>query len=367
MTDVTFGGVAVAVGAQTGFGSPNTSVRDVVQGTGSGTAGALNLEDGIVLGDAESGDAESGIVIPSIVGIHRAVSPVAASFTESADAFQRAEVNGFAISWVHQGNGDTPAPAVGDADLSVIIPGLEAILESAGLVGVVGSAGVEQDYTPRHSGSAAPGSTVYSTWKIWHGTLAFVFTDCLVESLEFAFTPGGNCIVTANILVGTFNHVTTVGGFTFPTLEYDVMASLAGPIVEGVGFDLYGQVRGFENLTITIANEIDKFGDSNVDVTGQRQSQLKRIISLSGTFYVESDSDDVTFLNLRSATAPTVGCFFQVGTPGATPINAFKVEAHNLQAKDIKYNRIGSVLAVEINDAKATATVPGGEFQLTMN
>ena len=361
MADQDFDGVAFAIGDQIaagGFGNPNTTIRDL--------ASPLTLANGLVLGDAESGDAESGIVIPNIVGAYRPVAKVSSSFTESADKFQKAGIGGLSISWVMQGNGATPTPTVGEADLSVIIPGLEALLDNSGLIGAAGGAGVEQDYTVRHSGSS-DGATIYSTIKIWHGGIANVYSDCLVESLEFVLTPGGFCICTANILVGTFDHTQTVV-VAFPaSLDYEEMVSLAGPTVEGVAFTSFGQTRDFENLTIRIANEIVKFGASNVAITGERQSQNRRIISMVGTLYIAAADVDAAYQNLISATAPTVAASFQVGTPGASPINAFKIEVNNLQAKDIKYTKRGSLLAVELNDSKATATAAGAEFQLTMN
>ena len=354
-TDEAFDGVAVAVGVQSAFG--------VVDGDAAAVAALttpLTLASGCVLGDAESGDAESGITIPNLVGVYRDVAKVAGSYTESADAFQKADVSGFSISWQHQGNGATSTPSVGEADLSVIIPGIEAIFESAGLVGSEGGAGGEQDYNPRS------GANIYTTWKLWHGDLAFVFNDCLVESLEFAFTPGGFCIVTANILVGTFDTSTAVDGFTFPTIDYEEMASMTGPKVEGVAFDWY-ETHGFENLVVRLASEIAKFGDSNVATTGERQSMTKRVISVSGTLYVETADSDDHFQNLVSGSAPTIDMSFQVGTPSDDPYNAFKIEVNNLQAKDIKYNRVGTALVVELNDSKATSTTAGTEFQLTQN
>ena len=218
------------------------------------------------------------------------------------------------------------------------------------------------EYTPR-------ASTIYTTWKLFHGDLAFVFSDCIVESLTLAFTPAQSVIVTANIAVGTFDTSTTVDGFTFPTIDYEEMASLTGPVVEGVAFTAFNQVRGFENLTITIANAVEKFGDSNVDVSGERQSQTSRIISVSGTLYSATADSDAEFANLINASAPTHDLSFQVGTAAgnAEVCNAFKIEVNNLQAKDIKYNRIGTAMAVELNDSKATATSAGAEFKLTLN
>lgn len=357
MTDVAFNGVTAAFGVQVGgFGVPFPAVRDLVA--------TADLGEGAVLGDAESGDAESGITIPNIVAVSRDVAKVAGTLSESADAFQKAEIESLAISWVMQGNGAAPA-GPGTADLSVIMPGVEAILDGAGLIGSAGGGGEEQDYDPRTA------ANLFLTIKLWHGDLAFVFSDCVVESLEFAFTPGSFVIATANILVGTFDHTTQIDGFTFPSSNYGVMASLAGPIVEGVAMTAFGVVRGFENLTVTIASEIEKFGDSNVPVTGERQSQNRRVFSVDGTLYIDDVGalTDAEFQNLIDSSAPTVDLSFQVGTAGATPLNAFGIFCNKLQAKDIKYNRIGTTHVVELNESKCTSAGPtgGDEFQLQMN
>jgi len=354
MAKVAFSGLAVAVGVQGAFGTPNATIA------GLDHTGSPDLSDGHVRGDAESGDSESGITVPNLVGVYRPAAQVAASWTESPDEFEKVLAEGFSFSWIMQGNGDTPAPAVGDADLSVIMPGIEAILECAGLTGAAGGSGVEQDYTPR-------ASAIFTTWKLWHGTLAFVFSDCLVDSLIFTPAVGGKCLVTANVSVGTFDHTTAVTGFTFPTIDYEEMASLAGPTVEGVAHTAFGQVRGFENLAVTIENPVERFLDSNVDVTGEFLAQNKRIISVTGRIYVDSGDDDAAFIELKNLNAPTDDLSFQVGTPGATPINAFKIEVNNLQPKDIKYGETGDFLIVELGDSKATSTTAGTEFQLTMN
>jgi len=367
MGDVSFGGVVVAVGDQIsagGFGFPNSTV--------AGLTTPLTLSDGIILGDAESGDAESGVVLPNIAAIRRKVSDVPSSFTKQADSFQKADVTGFTVSWVFQGNGEqvTSTPALGECGFETAFPGIEALLDSMGLIGANGTAPI-QTYKPRYAASA-DGATIYTTWKIFVGDLAYVFSDCLVESAEFAFTPGGNCVLTANVLVGTFDTTTVVDGFTFPVISdsYGNMASLAAPLVEGVGFS-WGAVRGFENLTVTIENVIEKFADSNVDVSGERQVQTGRLFKVNGTLYVDGASagSEFEFQNVVNTSAPTVDMFFQVGTiaGGDDIANAFKIELKKLQASDIKYNRIGDALVVELNDAHCTGTGVGEEFILTMN
>jgi hypothetical protein len=357
MAEELFDGVAFAIGVQTAFGTENTTVSDL---TDSSTT---DLSTGFVLGDAESGDAASGITIPNIAGIYRDVAVVAGSFTESADAFQKADATGLSLSWVMQGNGATGSLGAGFAEVEDTMPGFDAILQTVGLESTDSTAPTVS-YT-----CTSTATTIYSTIKLFIADQSFVFSDCLAESFSIEFTPGGFAVATANFAVGTFDTAAAGNDLTFPTVDYEEMASLTGPTVEGVAFSAFGQTRGFENLTITISNTVEKFGDSNVDVSGERQSQTKRVVSVSGTLYSTTTSN-VEYANLISTTAPTADLSFQVGTAAtstADTINAFAIEVHNLQAKDIKYNRIGTALTVELNDAKATSTTAGEEFYLIFN
>ncbi len=364
MADDQFQGAVAEFGMQTAFNSPNATI--------AGLTGTLSETDGLVLGDRDSGDAESGIGTPTYDSIFRPVAVVPSSYTERQDSFQRSEVNGFSLSFPLQGNGDTAgAPDVGDADFELLHPGIESIFEMAGLIGANGSAPVV-NYTPRHASSTGgfgmDGGTAYGTAKLWHGPLEFVYSDCLIETLDLVFTPGANCIATANVLVGTWDHTDTVDVDAFPTVTYGTQASMAAPVVEGVNFD-WGQVRGFENLTISIQNTIEKFGDSNVPVTGQRQAQTARKVVVSGTLYVAAADSDFAISNLIDTNAITTDLSLQLGTPaGASDeINAFLITASKLQAKSIKYNRVGDVFVVELGDSKATGTAVGGEFTLAAN
>jgi hypothetical protein len=355
MADEAFA-IGLAIGSQSAFGTPNSTI--------AGLSGSLGVTDGILLGDKASGDAESGIAIPAIEGVYREVAAVAGSFTESADAFLRAAVNGMQVSFPLQGNGVTSTPSSGQAQP---LAGIHAFLHSAGLIGAAGTAPVYA-YTPRHNASSG-GATIYATIKLWIADLSFVFTDCLIESCEIAFTPGGNGIVTGTIRVGKHSPSTDFAdGVTFPTFAYGTQASLAAPTVAGVNHT-WGQVRGFEELKITIQNEIEEFGDSNVATTGIRESQVRRQILVDGTIYVATADSDFDYQSVVSAVAPTVDMSFQVGTvaaPAAT-LNAYLVAVNNVQAKSTKFDRRGTALVATLSGAKATATTAGAEFSLTFN
>jgi hypothetical protein len=148
------------------------------------------------------------------------------------------------------------------------------------------------------------------------------------------------------------------------------MASLAGPTVEGVAFTAFNQQRGFENLSIAIKSDLARFPDSNVATSGERISLTKREIGVTGTLYGLLDNTEAAHANLIDTSAPTHDLSFQVGkvNDGDPDVNnAFKFEVNNLQANDIKHNRVGDASAVEIGDSKATSTTAGTEFTLTLN
>jgi hypothetical protein len=356
MADELFDGVCFAMDIQdSGFGTPDATIAAL--------SGTINQTHGCVLGDKGSGDAESGITLPTIAPKYRDKKDVDDSYTQSADSFIKALVEGFSITFPLQGNGaDAGDPTAGNA-----IPdlGIWAIWRSLGMLGANGAAAPDYKFTPEYA-------TTYSTIKLWYGDFSIVFSDCLVDSASLVWTPGdtGLGLMTANIKVGTFDPADFTDGVAFPTVTYGFQSSLSAPAVEGVAFT-WGQVRGFENLTVNINNTVEEFGDSNVATTGVRQSQTKRLITVDGTLYINATDSDFAFQNAVSASAPTTDLSFQVGDPdvgGAeTSLNAYKVEVNNLQAKSIKHNRIGTALAVELSGAKATSTTAGTEFMFEYN
>jgi len=356
MADELFDGVALAIDEQTGIGFVNATIAAL-------TSDTYTQADGFVLGDKNSGDADSGITIPNIASVVREVAQVSGSFSQQADSFLKTAITNFSIAFPIQGNGFDATPAAGEALPDM---GLDAIWQSVGLESSEATSPLIE-YTPR-------ASAIYCTAKLYVGDLSWVFQDCLVESMALVFTPGGNGIATANFVVGTHDPTTQFfDGVAFPSITYGPQASQAAPTVEGVNFT-WGTGHpgapdaGFENLTINIANTVEEFGDSNVDTTGVRQSQTERIITVDGTLYSIAADSSFDYDNLVNTSAPTDDLSFQLGNITTTgELNATKFEVNNLQNKDIKYNRIGTALAVELSGAKATTTVAGEEFMLTFN
>ena len=348
--DELFDGAAFAIGTQSsGFGTVNATVAAL--------SGALVVGDGIILGDKNSGDAESGIALPTITPIVREQAQIAGTFTAQADEFIRSQVEGLAITFPLKGNGASSTPL---ADEAKPFAGIDELLGTAGLVGATGAATPDYIYTPRATAE-------YSTIKLWIADLSWVLQDCLVDSLVLDFTAGEVCLVTANIKVGSINAFADT--VTFPTFTWGTQASLAAPTVENVAFANFAQTRGFENLAITISNNIAEFGDSNVATTGIRQSQVDRVITVDGRIYLETADSAAEYDAVVNTSAPTEDLSLQLGTARTTTgtINAALITVNNLQAKGIKYDRSGTAAVVELTGAKATSTTAGTEFSLEYN
>jgi hypothetical protein len=348
MADETFA-IGMAIGVQTDIDTENATIAAL--------SGTIDETDGCVLGDKNSGDAESGITIPNLEQIVREVAAVSGSFTEQADAFLRTAVTSFAITMPMQGNGATSTPLTDEAQPLV---GVDALHQIAGLAGSSGT-DPDYDYNP------ITGTPIYATVKLWVADLSFVFKSCICNSTVMSFTPGGSALITYNMNVSSLTAA--ADGVTFPTITYGTMSSLANPVVEGVAH-AWGQTRGFEDLTITITNEIQEFGDSNIVDTGQRQSQTKRVVTVDGRIYLATADSDFEYQQLVNTLAPTDDMTFQVGTSvggGAGELNAFSIAVNNLQPKSLKYDRTGTATIAVISGAKATATSGGAEFQLTYN
>jgi len=347
-----FDGAALAIATQSAFGTVDAGVKAL--------SGALVNSDGIILGDRESGENDTGIVIPNFSSIVRELPIIAGSFTEQAAEFIREAVDGLAITFPLKGNGaDAGAP---DAGVAQPFAGIDELLGCAGLVGANGAAAPDYKYTPR-------GSIEYASIHLWLGDLDFILQDCVVDTLSLAFDPGAVALATATFKVGKVESWND--GVTFPTFTWGSQSSLASPVVEGVAFAAFGQTRGFENLVITISNEIADHKDSNVADTGIRHSQSVRPITVDGKLYVEAGDSAAEHTALVATSAPTADLSFQVGDPdvgGAeTELNAYLVNVNNLHARDIKYGREGTSLAVELTGARATGTAGGDEFMLEYN
>ena len=340
--------IALAVGVQSALGTVNATIAAL--------SGTIDETDGVVLGDRESGDANSGIAVPDFERNARAVADVAGSFTQQFDSFQRLDVTGLSIAFALKGNGVTSTPSAGQAKPD---PGIDALHLIAGLSGANGTSPI-YEYT-MNSG------TTYGTIKLWIGSHSYVLQDCLVSNFKSVEEPGGITLCTAEIEVGSHDPATQFSdGVTFPTIDYGNQASLSSPTVQGVG-NAFGSTRGFASLEITIANDTSEVPDSN-QATGVRKVQDARRVEVVGSLYIDDGDSDYGYQNVGQSVAPTDDMTFQVGdiASATDTINAHKVELNNLQFEKQKPQKSGTATIEEFT-GRCTATAAGAEFKLSYN
>lgn len=348
MADETWA-IAAAFGTQSALGTVNSTIAAL--------SGTVDETDGFVLGDRDSGDAESGITVPEIARVEASVADVSGSFTRQSGSFERATPSTLEITWQIKGNGTTATPAVGEA---IFDPGIHAILQMAGLAGANGGSNAEYDYTPSSS-------TTYGTIKLWVADRSYVFQDCIAESLDLIFEGGKIGKARATIQIGSHSPSTQFSdGVTFPTVTYGNQSSLSAPLAQGLSHT-YGAARDFETLTIRISNEIEELPASN-QATGVRKVQNSRTIEVEGVLYAVTADSDFDYQAVVNGSAPTSDLTFQIGTAatGATALNAFLVNANNVQLTSARDVKRGTVLATEIA-GYCTGTTAGSEFLLQPN
>lgn len=353
--EVTFD-VAIAFGVQSALGTQN--------GTIAALSGTKDETDGFVLGDRESGDAESGISIPDFVRESREAADAAGSFTRQSSSFDRLTAGGLAITIHLKGNGATSTPAAGEA---IPNPGIAALFEAAGLVGADGANPV-YEFTPRIS--ATTPTTRYLTAKLFQSGEAWVLADIVCESTAIQLQPGGTSLVTFNMRVGAHVPATDkTTGLTFPTITYGNQTSLRAPTTQGVGF-VWGGVtapdHGQNEFTLTITQEVEEVDDAN-QTTGKRTVVSGRSFDVSGRIFTDSDDTDFEWQK-TVGDAPTEDMSWQLGSAAAATeiINGLKFEVNNVELESVSYDREGTVTVAEIA-GHATGTTAGSEFKLTYN
>ena len=349
--------IAIAFGVQTALGTQNATIAAL--------SGTKTEADGFVLGDRESGDANSGIVVPQFIREGRAAADVAGSFSRQASSFDRLSPTGLSITIHLKGNGVTSTPAAGQAKPD---PGIDACLQAAGLVGVNGTSPV-YEFTPRIGATSPP--VRYLTAKLFIGGESWVLADLICESASVQILPGGTSLVTFNF--GPAVHDPTsdkATGVTFPTVTYGNQTSLSAPTTQGVAFT-WGSAsptdHGQNEFTLNITQDVSLEDDAN-QATGKRAVVNGRSFDVSGRIYTSSTDPDFEWQKTVGGSAPTEDMTLQIGTiAGATDtLNALKIEINNVELEDVSYDRQGAVMVAEIT-GHATAAAAGAEFKLTFN
>lgn len=350
MADETFN-IGIAVGVQSALGTINATVRDL--------SGSIASSDGVVLGDRESGDAESGITIPDLERVLREVAPI--QYTEQFSQFLREAVNGLQIAYAVQGNGATAGNPVG-TDEAQPLAGIDALNEGAGLSGASG-ADPTYVYTPATS-------PTYLTIKLWIADLSMAFQDCLVGQRNTAYTPGSVALRTDQVRVGSL--AVFADGVTFPTFDYTTQASLTPPVVQGVAH-AWGATRGFETMEIGINNNVEEVGDGNQNAGIRLIQRRPRVIEANARIYLTTAGSESAFerTQLILTTTPTDALSFQLGTAAIADavINAELVSLNNPETRRVKHDAVGGSGGATVADVtlRAIDPVAGSEYTETYN
>ena len=355
MADETFS-IGCAVATQATLGTFDSTLE-----TDSEFGGTITAAEGAVLGDRESGDAESGITIPTFTRLVRENADVAASFTRQVSSFERNQATGFTIAWQAKGNGATVSgtPADGEAKPDA---GIDALIEGAGLIGANGTAPT-YEYAPRTNASSG-GSTRYISVALWIGTHLWKFRDCVVEQLQLSNVAGEGGLWTANVRIG---DVYEFGDdVTFPSFTFNNQASLSSPRVVSAPAT-YSTAKGFGSFTLSVNNAIEEVPDSNT-ANGFRLDQTSRTFDIESQLFLDTADSDLEYQELIRTTGTPANWSHQVGTAagGSDVANAYKVEARRIEVEEVKYDRAATATVANLK-GHATHTSAGSEFTLTLN
>lgn len=317
--------VAIAIGVQQGFGQVNDFVRDATELGFAEDIGPPVVALGLFINDES--------LSLDFDRIEQEEPDYTGTFSKSPGTFQRVDVPlSFATNM--QGGGTTTPAGTGDYDLH---PAMEAQLSGLGLgTKVSGSAATVYGF-PLKS---------YLTIKIWRGKADgtnqaeyWLLKDCTIESLAVALVPGEKSLGTWTYGVGS---VEDHGLETFPSvIDYGTQSSMDPPILRGATAQIGSVLRGFLDGTLTIANDVSEYGDSNAD-TGIVDEADGRNVTWSGNFYVDDSDPDQDYTNLIQQGSPTEDLFFALGdTIGATLGYAQRLEftMRNVNFTQVSYTR----------------------------
>lgn len=353
MSKINKGFVAI-IGAQSGLGSVNTTIRDAT--------GALDLTDGLILGDADSGIVGSGI---SVAFGNNKLTPanVVGSYTKNFAGLLEETVTrlSFAVPFggPRQNATATPQDDDGDFGLSDRYAGMNALLGCAGLVGAAHASLVGWKY------SVAP--IVPATAKFWF----YSGTSCVAVVLYDIVTDLTAALKARQVGLFTFDakarFYSRNKSETFPTGDFGVVASITPPKVGTPGSNhVWGQTRGFSEATFKIANSVEEIDDSNA-TGGYVVEQTDREVTVDTTMYADDGDESYDFDRVGASSATTDDVSLVVGTPmvGGSPVNAYRVDFANPDHLTAEPAELGSKGAVKVS-ARATGTTANSEFSITV-
>jgi hypothetical protein len=346
MADVaveSFDGVVLAIDAQSAFGTVDGTIRDLNITT------PLTEAMGVVVGYREAGDAESGITLPSFEPFRRELAAVGQ--TQNFANFVREAFGDLVITYIVKGNGATITNPVAVDDCKPA-KGIDALNQIAGLSGTGVALAPVYRYTPA-------ASETYATIKMWWGDLSFCWQDCIINTRSTVYTPGETGLRTDTIKLGAIVSAGVADGIVFTSPTAGPQTTMAAPAIEGV-VNTWNMERGWNELTITINNNIEEIGNCNVADTGIKFSQkMPREITASVKgLWVGTTNSDYEYEQTKLTAAPTDGFTFQVGTVGIADAtaNAYKVTLENPVVDSLKYDRLGTDLVADVELSARDAT-----------
>lgn len=305
--------------------------------------GSLALADGLVLGDPESGIGESGLSL-TIGRSKRDKAFLSGSFTRSLSDFLKAEVPSFEFAFPFCGNRYSPGGAPTDVNAQHD-PGIDALLEGAGLVGAAWGSGVGWRYV---FGSAQPISAL-----VYYSGNVIRLQSCRC-SLAIEYTPGSVAVCTATIEVGS---VLAPGTGSIPTLDYGVQGSVSAPVVKAVGHN-WQDTRGFEELTLSIAPAFEEFPDSNA-TDGVIREASDRETKITGRLFSDDADKDYDLTQILATTAGALDQLsFQVSADMTTgnPALAHQIVAPQPELLTTAPQKLGTKAGTDIEAILRGAT-----------
>lgn len=333
--------VAFAAAAQTAEGTFNSTL-DGISATLAGDPGGT--DDGLLLGDPESGIGQSGLSIGIGRG-RREKAPLSGSFTTPLADFLRAEVPTLSFSFPFCGNRGTTSATAADADF-VPLTGVDAILNGAGLTGTAWGSGVGHSYK---FGSVEPFSAL-----VYVSGSRLELLDCRCSRLAIEFTPGSIPIATADISVGRIKDpsAASISVASLPTLTYGEQATVSAPTVESTAHT-WQALRGFSSLTLAISPEIEEIADSNA-ADGSVKEIAGRTTTIDATIFSDDAStNEVYELDqiFQTASSGLDQLSFQVGSDAGDASTAVAVQylAPQPEVTSVTPVELGSKAGVEVS------------------
>jgi hypothetical protein len=298
------------------------------------------VDDGLVLGDSESGEGGSGLSL-TMGRRSRDKAPIGSSFTKGLSDFLALEARTFSFAFPFCGSRRTTTETTQvDGDFVPIV-GVDAILRAAGLVGAAWpDADVGHRYVPG-------GSEVMSALIYYYGN-RIELKSCKVASLAIDYTPGSIAIATAEIAVGSI-QAPAAKGFSIAspvlptTLDYGTQLSVSAPVVESAGHE-WNKERGWSANSLTINNAIEDLTDSNAP-NGIVKEPSDQTFDLEATLFADEAAGDDPVFELNQALATVIGDLkaltYTIGTPEVSGSGLLPAVAHTVNIADPELDETG--------------------------